>query len=248
MTTIPTDESLAAQIQAAIDHDERLKQCISCRHYNKVSRDCPQTKMKMMPYVCGCNGKYFETAMEFLLAKVKDDLKGQALECDKMENMLALSITTANSASCFFSRLIKMIKSLREKEDDRQAKRMLYKDLGMTEEMMRGMDMITDKLSSLYETVDARLEEVDQLYRLYVEPQTNRIFTHGGRFDYKQSDGHLNNSMHFCKLLMDYTIACICNDENDKIVFDTLRGLRNGYPYALTHKDADSFVLKGFEG
>lgn len=87
MTTIPTDESLAAQIQAAIDHDEKLKQCISCRHYNKVSRDCSQTKMKMMPYVRGCNGKYFETAMEFLLAKVKDDLKGQALECDKMENM-----------------------------------------------------------------------------------------------------------------------------------------------------------------
>lgn len=108
--------------------------------------------------------------------------------------------------------------------------------------------MITDKLSSLYETVDARLEEEDQLYRLYVEPQTNRIFTHGGRFDYKQSDGHLNNSMHFCKLLVDYTIACICNDENDKTVFDTLRSLKNDYPYALTHKDADSFVLKGFEG
>ena len=38
-------------------------------------------------------------------------------------------------------------------------------------------------------------------------------------------DGHLNNSMEFCRLLMDFVIGCIGNKENCDKVFTMLREL-----------------------
>lgn len=244
---MPTDETLAMQIQAAIEQDSKLKQCIMCRHYDKASGYCDQTRMKMMPYVRGCNGKFFETNMEFLVNRTKKELQEQALQCEKMENMLAISITTANSTSCFFTRLHKMVKELRAKENDKERKRLLYKDLEMVEGMQTGMKLIDEKLAALYEIMDNYLEDVDRLYRMYVEPQTNRMFTRGGKFDSKQSDGHLNNAFEICRLIVEFIIGCIGNLANCNKVFGMLRSLVNHHPYGLTHKDADSFKLKGFE-
>lgn len=244
MENIPSDKRIAEEIQAAIDKDNSFKQCICCRHYNKASGECGKTMMKMMPYVRGCNGKFFETAMEYLVSKTREDLKGQALECDKIENYLALSITTANATSCFFSRMHKLVKDMREKEKSKDKKRLLYKDLEMIDEMQRGMDMIEEKMKSLYKTIDAGLEEIDRLYRIYIEPTTNRLFTKNGRFDGKMSDLHLGNSFWFCKLLTKATITCFDNEENEKALFGFLDGLKNERYYALTHKDADSFELK----
>lgn len=245
---MPTDETLAMQIQAAIEQDNKLKQCIMCRHYDKASGYCDQTRMKMMPYVRGCNGKFFKTDMEFLVNRTKKELQEEATECAKMDNMFALAITTANSTSCFFTRLHKMIKDLRKKEDNPTNKRLLYKDLGCVEEMQKGIDMIREKLALLYETLDVGLEEVDRLYRIYVEPQTIGLFTTKGKYDVKQADGHLNNSLDFCELLVKYTKVCICNEKNYNEVHDMLDTLENEHPYALTKKDAESFKLKGFNG
>lgn len=245
MQEIPDDKTIAEQIQAAIDNDGKLKQCIMCRHYDRASGYCDETRMmKMMPYVRGCNGRFFETAMEFLVNRTKQELRSEALECDKMDNMFALSITTANSASCFFTRLHKMIKDLRKKEQNPTNKRLLYKDLETVEAMQRGVDMIREKLSDLYETLDRGMEEVDGLYRVYVEPQLTKLFTTKGKYDVKQSDGHLNNSLDFCELLTKFTIVCINNEENWNTIFSLLDSLTNPYPYALTKKDAESFRIK----
>lgn len=244
MQAIPTEETLAAQIQAAIDNDNKLKQCIMCRHYDKASGECDQVGMKMMPYVRGCNGKFFETAIEFLVRRTKQQLESEALECDKMDNMFALSITTANSASCFFTRLHRMIKDLRKKEENPTNKRLLYKDIETVEEMQKGVGMIQEKLSALYETMDVGMEEVDRLYRMYVEPQLTKLFTTKGKYDVKQSDGHLNNSLDFCELLTKFTIVCINNEENYNKVYSLLDSLSNPYPYGLTKKDAESFRFK----
>lgn len=247
MQELPKDETIAAQIQAAIDNDSKLKQCIMCRHYDRASGFCEETRMKMMPYVRGCNGKYFETAMEFLVYRTKQELRNEATECDKMDNMFALAITTANSTSCFFTRLHKMIKDLRKKEYNPTNKRLLYKDLETVEEMQKGVKMIREKLSSLYETMDVGLEEVDGLYRMYVEPQLTKLFTTKGKYDVKQSDGHLNNSLGFCELLAKFTIVCINNEENWNKVFGLLDSLTNPHPYGLTKKDAESFRMKGYD-
>lgn len=241
---IPTDITLAQQIQAAIDKDSKLKQCFCCAHYNRASGACSKTRMSFLPYVMGCNGKFFEAAMEFLVKRVREDLKDQSLKCDKIENYLALSLTTANATSCFFTRLHKMVKDLREVEKDKDKKRLLYKDLEMINEMQRGVDMIKEKMSSLYEMVDEKMEEIDQLYRIYVEPTTNRMFTKNGRYDGKKGDIHLNNSFWFCKLLTKATITCFDNEENEEALFGFLEGLTNERHYALTHKDADSFELR----
>ena len=80
MTEIPTPESLASQIQAAIEQDNKLKQCICCMHYNKATKECALCGLKMMPYVRGCNGKNFKANMEFLVEKVTNELKAEALE------------------------------------------------------------------------------------------------------------------------------------------------------------------------
>lgn len=244
MTEIPTDANIAEQIQAAINKDSKLKQCICCMHYNKASGECDKTRMKMLPYIRGCNGKFFETAMEFLVNRTKNELRQEAAECDKMDNMFALAITTANSTSCFFTRLHKMIKDLRNKEDNSNNRRLLYKDMESVEDMQKGIDKIRGKLSELYEIMDDKLEEIDRLYRIYVEPQTTKLFTTKGKFDIKQADNHLNNAMDICEILIKYTKGCICNEKNYNAVFSMLESLENDYPYALTHKDAESFRLK----
>lgn len=245
MQDIPNDESIALQIQEAIRNDSKLMQCIMCRHYDKASRYCEEIRMPVLPYIRGCNGKHFETAMEYIVNKTKQKLQEDALECTKMDNMFALAITTANSASCFFTRLHKMIKSLREKEENPTNKRLLYKDLETVEEMQRGVKMISDKLSSLYSMMDEGMEEVDRLYRMFVEPQLTKLFTTKGKYDVQQSDGHLNNSLDFCELLIKFTIVCINNEDNWNKVFALLDGLTNPYPYGLTKKDAESFRMKG---
>lgn len=244
MQELPDDKTIAQQIQAAINNDSKLKQCIMCRHYDRASGYCDETRMKMMPYVRGCNGKFFETAMEFLVNRTKQELRNEVVECDKMDNMFALAITTVNSASCFFVRLQKMIKDLRKKEDNPTNKRLLYKDLECVEEMNRGAEMISDRLSSLYETLEIGFEDVDRLYRTYIEPQTTKLFTTKGKYDVKQSDGHLNNSLDFCELLTKFTIVCINNEENWNKIFGLLDSLTNPYPYGLTKKDAESFRIK----
>lgn len=244
METIPTNETIAAQIQAAIDYDNKLKQCIMCRHYNRASGECDKVRMKMMPYVRGCNGRYFETATEFLINRTKQELQNEATECNKMDNMFAMAITTANAASCFFTRLLSMIKELRKKEENPTNKRLLYKDIENVEEMHKGVKMIREKLSSLYATMEKELEGVDLLYRIYVEPILTRLFTTKGKFDVTQSDNHLGNSMDFCELLVKYVKGCIDNQENRDMVFDMLDSLENSFPYALTKKDAESFKMK----
>lgn len=244
MENIPSDKRIAEEIQAAIDRDNSFKQCICCRFYNKASGECSKTMMKMLPYTRGCNGKFFEAEMDFLVKKTREDLQGQALECDKIENYLALSVTTANATSCFFSRMHKLVKDMRAKEKNKDKKRLLYKDLEMIDEMQKGVKMIEEKMSSMLEMVDEKLEEIDRLYGMYIEPTTNKLFTKDGRYDDKKGDIHLNNSFWFCKLLTKATITCFDNEANETALFSFLDGLKNERYYALTHKDADSFELK----
>lgn len=244
MENIPSDKRIAEEIQAAIDRDNSFKQCFCCRYYNKASGECGKTMMKMMPYTRGCNGKFFEAEMDFLVKKTREDLQGQALACDKIENYLALSVTTANATSCFFSRMHKLVKDMRARETNKDKKRLLYKDLEMIDEMQKGVKMIGEKMSSMLEVVDEKLEEIDRLYSMYIEPTTNKLFTKNGRYDDKKGDLHLNNSFWFCKLLTKATITCFDNEENEKALFGFLDGLKNERYYALTHKDADSFELK----
>lgn len=244
MENIPTDKRIAEEIQAALDRDNTYKQCFCCRFYNKASGECSKTMMKMLPYTRGCNGKFFEAEMDFLVKKTREDLQGQALACDKIENYLALSVTTANATSCFFSRMHKLVKDMRARETNKDKKRLLYKDLEMIDEMQKGVKMIGEKMSSMLEVVDEKLEEIDRLYSMYIEPTTNKLFTKNGRYDDKKGDIHLNNSFWFCKLLTKATITCFDNEANEKALFGFLDGLTNERYYALTHKDADSFELK----
>lgn len=244
MENIPTDKIIAEEIQAAIDRDNTYEQCFFCRHYDKASEYCDQARMKMYPYIRGCNGKFFETAMDFLVKKTREDLQGKALECDKIENYLALSVTTANASSCFLERMQKMVMGMRAKEKNKDKKRLLYKDLEMINEMQRGLDMIEKKFASIFEILNEKFEEIDQLYRLFIEPTTNKLFTKNGIYDEKKGDLHLNNSFWFCKLLTKATITCFDNEENEMSLFRFLDGLTNERYYALTHKDADSFELK----
>lgn len=245
MENIPTDISLAQQIEEAIRKDNNLKQCFCCAHYNRASGACSKTKMSFLPYVRGCNGKFFEAEMDYLVKRVREDLKEQALQCDKIENYLALGLTTVNAASCFFTRLHKMVKDVREEEKDKSKRQLLYKDLEMIDELQRGVGMIEEEMSSLYGIVDEKMEEIDRLFRFYIEPTTNRMFTKNGRYDGKKGDMHLNNSFWFCKLLTKATITCFDNEENEKALFGFLDGMTNERHYALTHKDADSFEMRG---
>ena len=244
MTKIPTDEQIRKEIRDTIAANPGLRQCINCIHYDRVCSECDINHMKMYPYVAGCGGRHYETAEELLLRKAKEELTAQALECDKIENLLALAVTTSHSATCFLADLEKRIKGLRKKESDPQHKHNLKKDLDLVESMQNGMSLINGQLTKMSDAMQGNLDKIDSYYRWYIEPHILHMFSENGKLDYTKSDGHLNNSMEFCRLLVMFVKKCICNKENSDKVFALLDSLTNDTPYALTDKDAEHYRLR----
>lgn len=183
-----------------------------------------------------------------LVKETMNMLQEQALQCDKIENLLALSVTIANSTTCFLADLEKRMKAFRNDASDKETKRELKKDLDMTEQMKGGMKLIEKELHDMSKAMEKHLTKAENYYEWYIQPHLTRMFSKDGVFNQSKTDGHLNNSMEFCRLIIDFVIGCIGNKENSDKVFAMLRELKNDQPYGLTHADADHYKLKGYNG
>lgn len=247
MTSIPTDEHLLKEIRAISKTAPHLMICANCIHYNKASGECPETRRTFVPYVRGCEGKYFLSDEEHMLAKVKKELTEQALDLDKIENLLMLLITMLCGSSCFAEDLAQRIKRLRKMPCHADRKSDLRKDLDVVEEIDSALvriDKITEKMKK---DLGEALEKIDQQYRLYIERHLNRLFTTDGKFDVRKSDGNLNNGMICCNVIGKFVKGCVGNKANYDMVFAMLDNLHNDTPYALGFKDFERYNLKGYE-
>jgi hypothetical protein len=247
MTSIPTDENLLKEIRAISKTAPHLMICANCIHYNKASGECPETRRTFVPYVRGCEGKYFVSDEEHMLAKVKKELTEQALDLDKIEALLALLITMATGASCFAEDLAKRIKIVRKMSCHADRKQDLRKDLDLVEDVDSALKRINKIADKIQKDLGDGLEKIDQQYRLYIERHLNRLFTTDGKFDVRKSDGNLNNALICCNVLGKFIKGCIGNKTNYDMVFAMLDNLHNDTPYPLDFKDFAHYNLKGYE-
>lgn len=245
---LPTDEKIKEEIVGMMKKHPEYKECANCVHFNQMLNTCMVSGRKTFPHLPAQQCVHYATAMELLLKETKAKLKEQQTEAEKIENLLAIAVTTANSTTCFLADLEKRMKAFRKQETDKDIQRELKKDLDMVDQMKVAMRQIDAELSEMSKDMQKRLDKVENIYQWYIQPHLTRMFTDEGELNEYKTDGHLNNSMEFCRLIMDFVIGCIGNKENCDKVFRLLRELKNTQPYGLTHKDADHYKLRGYNG
>ena len=187
MTNIPTDEQLLKEIRSISVAAPHLMTCSNCANYNPASGECSVNHLVFQPFVRGCNGKFFVTDEELVLYKVKKELSEQAADLDKIENLLALLISTACAASCFAEDLERRLKTLRKMNSHQDKKSDLRKDLDLVESVKAALGRIDKIAADMTTSMTAGLDKIDQQYRLYIERHLNRLFTTDGKFDVAKS-------------------------------------------------------------
>lgn len=245
---IPTDEQFIKEIRAISTLAPNLMVCNNCKHFDRATSECEVTHYKMAPFVRGCNGMYFLTREEEMLAKAKKEIQEEMNDCEKLENLLALVITMIAATGCFNEDMHSRLTKLRARQKDKKQRSLLRKDLDMCEDIQRALERISEITDSMAETLQVKLEEIDQQHRMYIEPYVNRLFCKNGKWDTQRGDGFLNNQFEICRLVGKFVKGCICNEKNYRIVFGLLDSLENDHPYGLTHEDLDHYKLKGFKG
>ena len=246
MTSI--DEQFIKEIRAISTLAPQLMVCNNCKHYDRATSVCEVNRFKRAPFVRGCNGIYFLAREEELVHKAKKEIQSERDDCEKIENLYALLVTMFAAAGCFGEDMHSRLTKLRAKQKDKKQRSLLRKDIDMCEDLQRALDRISDITDSMAETMQKSLDEIDQQYRMYVEPYVNRLFSKNGKWDVDRGDGFLNNQFEICRLVGKFVKGCICNEKNYRIVFGLLDSLENDHPYGLTHEDLDHYKLKGFKG
>ena len=223
------------QMYALKEYESRnvARACHNCVRWDRGSQKCTVSK-KMTSSFMFCPSHEFET--ERIANAALESLDKQQKQADKVENLLALAITTANTTTCFLADLEKRIRQIYNHENNKQMRTQLRKEMDMS-----------DTMKKAFVDIEKLLEKVDQRYRFYVQPYLMKWFTVDGKFDEHQADGHLNNAMEFARLLMKFTMKCIGNGKNCDAVFALLDSMTNDYDYALDDNDAEHYRLKGYE-
>ena len=161
-------------------------------------------------------------------------LKAEQTECEKIENLLALAITCANLTTCLIEDFERRTRKLYDREKEKRTKQLLRKDLTMGEDMDKAM-----------KAIEEHLRKIDQQYRFYIQPRIDYMFTgKDKKYNVEKSDQHLNNSLEFGRLFINFTRKCIGNGANSDKVFALLDSLENDNPYGLTEADAEHYRLK----
>lgn len=245
MTTIPTEQELNKNAEEMLHKHPEYKMCGNCAHRDRHRGICEVSGMMAFENIPAALCRHYRTNYEAIVREAKMSLDNDKLELDKIDNLLALAVTTANSTTCFLADMERRVREFRRKTVEAEGRTYLRKDLDMAEEMTKGMQMIEDEMQKMRKEMQEHLDKIDNYYQWYVQSHLNRFFSKDGVFDKFKTDGHLNNSMDVCRILIDFAIGCIGNEENYNSVFRMLRELKNDGGYALTHQDADRYNLQG---
>ena len=219
------------------------RMCANCSKWMRGETICTVRGNRTAAFMtCGSH----EYEVENLVNKSMKILEEQQLEADKVGNLLALAITTANTTTLFLADLERRIKKIRSGETEKESRNLLKKDLNLAEDMKGAFVRIQDILGEMQEVMQEKLAKIDREYEYHVQPYIDRVFRSKGKIDADRSDGHLNNSFEFGRLLVKFTKKAIYNEENENAIFDFIDSLHNDYDYALDEKDAEHYRLKGY--
>lgn len=238
MANIPTDEQIKAELHSAMQNDPKLKCCANCVHYNLVNGFCDQLNKNFPKIMYGC--KLFITAEEKLIAKARERLIEQARECEKIEFLLAMSLTSAGMTSLFIEDFERRVKVVYKEETDKQTRSHLRKDLDLADQMRKAM-----------KNIDGFLVKIEQQYRFYIQSHLDKIFKKEGvPYNVEAHDQFLSDSGVFASFMLELSRVAHHNKDNMDDIYDFMKKLKNynasgaDNRFCLDDKDIEHYRIK----
>ena len=237
MTKIPTDEQIREELHSTINSDPKLKCCANCCHYNLVAQYCSKMEKSFPRYFYGC--RHYITNEEMLIAKARENLIEQARECEKVEFLLAMSLTVAGTTSLIVEDLERRVNSVYQREKENKAAKALRSDLQMAAQMDRAFKVIADCL-----------KKIDSQYRMYIQSQLDKIFQKEGVYNVEGHEQFHADCGEVATFILEMARVGHHNRENMDKVYRYMRQLANEnandkvVTFCLDDKDIGHYRLK----
>ena len=237
MTKIPTDEQIREELHSTINSDPKLKCCANCCHYNLVAQYCSKMEKSFPRYFYGC--RHYITNEEMLIAKARENLIEQARECEKVEFILAMSLTVAGTTSLIVEDLERRVNSVYQREKENKAAKALRSDLQMAAQMDRAFKVIADCL-----------KKIDSQYRMYIQSQLDKIFQKEGVYNVEGHEQFHADCGEVATFILEMARVGHHNRENMDKVYRYMRQLANEnandkvVTFCLDDKDIGHYRLK----
>lgn len=237
MPTIPTDEQIREELHQTLKNDPRLKCCANCVHYSLVNGYCDVCDKAFPKYMYGC--KHYITAEEKLIAKAREELKAQARECEKIEFLLAMALTSANMTTLFIEDFERRVKSVHNREKERTTRGHLRKDLDLADQMKKAM-----------KNIQSFLDKIEQQYRFYIQSHLDKIFKKEGVYNVEGHDQFHSDAGEFATLLLEFVRIAHHNKDNADEIYERMQQMRNynvsgkDITFCLEDKDIAHYRLK----
>lgn len=237
MAKIPTDEQIREELHSTINSDPKLKCCANCCHYNLVAQYCSKMEKSFPRYFYGC--RHYITNEEMLIAKARENLIEQARECEKVEFILAMSLTVAGTTSLIVEDLERRVNSVYQREKENKAAKALRSDLQMAAQMDRAFKVIADCL-----------KKIDSQYRMYIQSQLDKIFQKEGVYNVEGHEQFHADCGEVATFILEMARVGHHNRENMDKVYRYMRQLANEnandkvVTFCLDDKDIAHYRLK----
>lgn len=237
MAKIPTDEQIREELHSTINSDPKLKCCANCCHYNLVAQYCSKMEKSFPRYFYGC--RHYITNEEMLIAKARENLMEQARECEKVEFILAMSLTVAGTTSLIVEDLERRVNSVYQREKENKAAKALRSDLQMAAQMDRAFKVIADCL-----------KKIDSQYRMYIQSQLDKIFQKEGVYNVEGHEQFHADCGEVATFILEMARVGHHNRENMDKVYRYMRQLVNEnandkvVTFCLDDKDIGHYRLK----
>lgn len=237
MAKIPTDEQVREELHSTINSDPKLKCCANCCHYNLVAQYCSKMEKSFPRYFYGC--RHYITNEDMLIAKARENLMEQARECEKVEFILAMSLTVAGTTSLIVEDLERRVNSVYQREKENKAAKALRSDLQMAAQMDRAFKVIADCL-----------KKIDSQYRMYIQSQLDKIFQKEGVYNVEGHEQFHADCGEVATFILEMARVGHHNRENMDKVYRYMRQLANEnandkvVTFCLDDKDIAHYRLK----
>ena len=259
---IPTDEQLLNEIRQTICENPKFKQCINCANFGKVTSDCYILNQKVYPYTLYCAGKHYVTAEEHLLGMAKRELMQQARECEKIEFLLAMAITSANMTTLFIEDFENRVKAAYKREKGKDTGRLIKKNLDLAEQMDGALDKIGKHLKTMWRKYESALAQylsgikdalakTEQQYRIYIQSHVDKLFTKEGKYNGEAYDQFQADAGEFAMFLLELARVARRNKDNADKVYEYMYTLSNTNTasgeestFCLDEKDVRRYRMK----
>lgn len=238
MQEIPSKEQIREELHRTLEANPTLKKCANCIHYNPVTGFCDEIKKAFPAYMYGC--RFHITAEEKLIEIAHEELKTQARECEKIEFLLAMALTAANTTTLFVEDFERRVKAVHNKEKERTARGHLKKDLDLA-----------DQMKGAFKKIYGHLEKIEQQYRFYIQPHLDKVFTKEGVYNAEGHDQFQSDAGEFATFLLEMARVAHHNADNANRVYELMRSMRNenaggeNNTFCLDDKDIGHYRLKG---